>query len=72
MVAHGHCCCPVCVEKVERAGLTILRPYVCSKTGVNCLHCVSDKNPTVGWFVDALKTSVINGLAHTNLRNRNC
>jgi hypothetical protein len=26
----------------------------------------------MGWFVDALKTSVINGLAHTNLHNRTC
>ena len=34
--------------------------------GVICLHCGSNNNPTVGQFVDALKTSIINGLALTN------
>jgi len=60
------------VEKVERAGLTILRPDVCSDIGVNCFHSGSDNKPTVRWFVDALKTITINGLAHTDLHNRNC
>ena len=32
----------------------------------------SNNNPTVGQFVDALKTSIINGLAYTGLRNANC
>ena len=36
------------------------------------LHCGSNNNPTVGQFVDALKTSIINGLAYTGLRNANC
>jgi len=39
---------------------------------LNCLHCCSNNNPTVGQFVDALKTSIINGLAFRNLRNTNC
>ena len=34
--------------------------------GVIRLHCGSDNNPTVGQFVDALKTSIINGLVKLN------
>lgn len=34
MVAREHYCCSVCVEKVERTRLTILRPDVCSDIGV--------------------------------------
>ena len=40
--------------------------------GVIRMHCGSNNNPTVGQFVDALKTSIINGLAYTGLRNANC
>jgi len=40
--------------------------------GVICLHCGSNNNPTVGQFVDALMTSIINGFAYTGLRNANC
>jgi len=40
--------------------------------GVIHLHCGSNNNPTVGQFVDALKTSIINGLAYTGLSNANC
>jgi len=40
--------------------------------GVIRLHCGSNNNPTVGQFVDALKASIINGLAYTGLRNANC
>ena len=40
--------------------------------GVIRLHCGSNNNKTVGQFVDALKTSIINGLAYTGLRNANC
>jgi hypothetical protein len=40
--------------------------------GVICLHCGSNNNPTVGQFVDALKTSIINGLAYTGLHDANC
>ena len=40
--------------------------------GVFCLHCGSNNNPTVGQFVDALKTSIINGLTYTGLCNANC
>jgi hypothetical protein len=36
------------------------------------LHCGSNSNPTVGQFVDALKTSIINGLAFRGLRGTNC
>jgi hypothetical protein len=39
--------------------------------GVICLHCSSINNPTVGQFVDALQTSIINGLDYTVLRNAN-
>jgi hypothetical protein len=39
--------------------------------GVNCFHCASNNNPTVGQLVDALKTSIINGLAYAGLRNAN-
>jgi len=35
--------------------------------GVTRLHCGSNNNPTVGQFVDALKTSIISGLAYTGL-----
>jgi hypothetical protein len=40
--------------------------------GVIGLHCGSNNNRTVGQFVDALKTSIINGLACTGLHNANC
>jgi hypothetical protein len=40
--------------------------------GVICLHCGSNNNPTLGQFVDALKTSIINGLAYTGLRIASC
>jgi len=40
--------------------------------GVICLHCGSNNNPTVGQFVDRLKTSIIKGLAFRDLRNTNC
>jgi len=40
--------------------------------GVIRLHCGSNNNPTVGQFVDALKTSIINGLAFRDLGNTNC
>jgi hypothetical protein len=40
--------------------------------GVIRLHCGSNNNPTVGQFVGALKTSIINGLAYTGLRNASC
>ena len=36
------------------------------------LHCGSNNNPAVGQFADALKASIINGLAYTGLRNANC
>ena len=42
-----------------------------NKFGVIRLHSGSNNNPTVGQFVDALKTS-INGLAYTGLSNANC
>ena len=37
--------------------------------GVIRLHCGSNNSPTVGQFVDALKTNNINDLAFTDLRN---
>jgi hypothetical protein len=40
--------------------------------GVIHLHCGSNNNPTVGQFVDAIKTSIINGLAYTGLHSANC
>jgi hypothetical protein len=40
--------------------------------GVIRLHCGSNNNPTVGQFVGALKTSIINGFAYTGLRNASC
>jgi len=36
------------------------------------LHCGSFTNPTVGQFVDALKTSIISGLSYTGLQNAIC
>jgi hypothetical protein len=36
------------------------------------LNCGSNDNPTVGQFVGALKTSIINGLAFRSLGNTNC
>lgn len=61
----------LCVERLN-GRFDHPETYVCSNIGVNCLHCGSDNNPTVGWFVDALQTSVINDLAHTDQHNRNC
>jgi hypothetical protein len=43
-----------------------------NKFGVFHLHCRSNNNPNVGQFVVALKTSIINGLEYTGLRNANC
>jgi len=40
--------------------------------GVIHLHSGSNNNSTVGQFVDALKASIIDGLAYTGLRNANC
>jgi len=40
--------------------------------GVIHLHCGSNNNPSVGQFVDSLKTSIISGLVHTCLHNANC
>ena len=39
---------------------------------VICLHFGSNNNPTVGQFGDALKASIINGLALRDLNNTNC
>ena len=36
------------------------------------LHCGSDNNPSVGQFVDALKTVIINGLAYRSVFGTNC
>jgi len=36
------------------------------------LHCGSNNNPSVGQFVDALKTVIINGLAYRSQFGRNC
>ena len=35
-------------------------------------HCVSNNNPSVGQFADALKTVIINGLAYRSLYGTNC
>ena len=40
--------------------------------GVIRLHFDSNNNPNVGQFVDALKTSIINGLGYTGLHNAKC
>jgi hypothetical protein len=40
--------------------------------GAICLHCGSNNNPSVGLFVDALKTVIINGLAYRSLYGTNC
>ena len=40
--------------------------------GVILLHCGSNNSPTLGQIVDALKTSIINGLAFRDLRKTNC
>jgi hypothetical protein len=39
---------------------------------VICLHCGSNNNETVAQFIDALKTSIINGLAYRGLCNTHC
>jgi hypothetical protein len=39
--------------------------------GIIHLHCGSNSSPTVGQFVDALKTSIISGLALRDLKNTN-
>ena len=36
------------------------------------LHCDSNSNPSVGQFVDALRTVIINGLAYRSLYGTNC
>ena len=36
------------------------------------LHCGSNNNPSLGQFVDALKTVNINGLAYRSLYGTNC
>jgi len=62
----------------KRAGLDYLETRSLNQDplentfGVIHLCCCSNNNPTVGQFVDALKTSIISGLVHTVLRNANC
>jgi hypothetical protein len=41
-------------------------------SGAIHLYCDSNSNPTLGQFVDALKTSIINGLAIRGLCGTNC
>jgi hypothetical protein len=40
--------------------------------GAICLHCGCNNTPSVGQFVDALKTVIINGLAYRGLLDPNC
>jgi hypothetical protein len=40
--------------------------------GAIFLCCSSNNNPSVGQFVDALKTVIINGLAYRSLYGTNC
>jgi hypothetical protein len=40
--------------------------------GAICFHCGSNSNQTVGQFVGALKTSIINGLAFSGLHGTKC
>jgi len=40
--------------------------------GAICLHCGSNNNPSVGQFVDAPKTVIINGLACRGLLDPHC
>jgi len=61
---------------VKEAGLTYLETTNRNQNplentfGVIRLHCGSNNNPTtVGQFVYALKTSIINGIAFRDLRN---
>jgi len=42
-----------------------------SRFGAIRLHCGSDNNPSVGQFVDALKTDIIKGLAYRSLYGTN-
>jgi hypothetical protein len=63
---------------LKRAGFDCLETQSLNKDplentfGVIRLHFGSNNNLTVGQFVDALKTRIINGLAYTGLRNANC
>ena len=63
---------------IKRAGFDYLETQSLNQDpventfGVIHLHCGSNNNPTVGQFVDALKTSIISGLVHTCLHNANC
>ena len=43
-----------------------------NKFGAICLHCGSNNNPSVGQFVDALKTAIISGLACRGLLQSDC
>jgi len=40
--------------------------------GANHLHYGSNNNPSVGQFLDALKTVIINGLGYRSLYGTNC
>ena len=66
------------MEDVERGRFQLPRDprpqsgYLENTFGVIILYCVSNNNPTVGQFVEALNTSIINGLAFRDLRNTNC
>jgi hypothetical protein len=63
---------------LKRAGLDYLQTEslnqdpLDSTFGVIHLHCDSTNNPTVGQYVDALKSGIISGFAYTVMRNANC
>ena len=66
------------MENVENAGFDHLETQSLNQDplentfGVIRLHCGSNNNQTLGQFVDALRTSIINGLAYKDLCNANC
>jgi len=60
-------------HKFKFLGTTNLNQDALENTfGAIPLHCGSNNNPSVGQFVDALKTVIINGLAYRSIFGTNC
>ena len=66
------------METLKNAGFNYLETQSLNQDplestfGVIHLHCGSTNNPTVGHYVDALKSGIINAFAYTVTRNANC
>lgn len=77
-MAYYNSCCSACVEKGEGKKFQYLETQnlyqdaLENTFGAIHLHCGSNNKPSVGQFVDALKTVITNGLTYRGLLDPNC